>query len=907
MARLPIDISTSGVRQNLPDAVFQPGSASPDAFGAGVGRSLQQLGEAGGQLSEKINQYAEREQKFDAQKRLIQATDADTQQASENQRNLTGNAAGYWQSQREQTRKNMDDFLATLPEGQRSEFAVKAESLVSARTQQAFAAQYQQSDANTKITLDEEARKAGLQVNQDPKAYDAALKSANDLIDASPLTPLEKTKRKAELQNSLAYTAETAAAQKDPAAVVAAGVGGGLRDKIRGKESGGNDTAQNPSSSARGRYQFLDSTWNSFAAKAGVPAVTADNKGTSSDPRNDGALQERVMDQYVAASTAELTSARLPVTDANLYLLHFMGQKGGVNFIRAMNNDASATAAAAFPGVADANKSVFYGGKDKTALSLSEVYNKLTSGLNGTGTTPSVVSAARANLTAAQTNAVDETARRSLVAANAAADTANQATQAATLNKTFIDLKEGPNPVTAYQEARKSGVLSDYGDIVKAEKIIADRNKGDDDLQVGLGLMAAGRSGANQLDKSHKDGIDAVYGAGIKAGVSPEQMAAATFDRTGIIPPSYALKMNGDIVSGDPTRMVSAAQTAANMLTQNPNALAGVEGKDRVEAAASEFNRLTGPLGMSPQEAGERMAADARTPKDAVKDEVLQKFKKDYLTVDKLDTRMHSQLSNWIGRGADQPVGPQRSAIASVYNELASEGFRQFQDPDKALAWADTQMKKQFGTQNGVITRYPPDKANLPSLEGKGTTWVNEQAAGYAAEQLGIGAIDPSQVALVPVARDGANTAQAFNAGGVDVKRNDSRPGQESTFRSVPYQIVVTPTADQIKAGASVQVVNGAYFPDLQTYVDKKNAEIKTTAKDVLYDANGVPYQVPAHAPELLQTPEQVSRRKQAEANAKLLDSQATERQRRVDEPVAVRNKSRELLSGGFGVPVDGQ
>jgi len=37
--------------------------------------------------------------------------------------------------------------------------------------------------------------------------------------------------------------------------------------QIRQCESGGNDLAQNPHSTAKGRYQFLDSTWKYYAQK----------------------------------------------------------------------------------------------------------------------------------------------------------------------------------------------------------------------------------------------------------------------------------------------------------------------------------------------------------------------------------------------------------------------------------------------------------------------------------------------------------------------------------------------------------------------------------------------------------------------------------------------------------------
>lgn len=908
MARLPIDLMQSGVRENLPDVAFQTRGASAEAFGGGIGQEMQRFGNAGGELAAKIRAYEERDQKFEAQKGFIQAQDADSIAFEESQRKIAGNGAGFWQATRDQTRQRMDAFLSTLPESQRKEFAVDAERLVAARTRQAFVAQYQQADANTRVTLDEEARKAGLQVNQDPGAYEASVAQVEKLIDASPLTPIEKTQKKAALRNSLAFTAEQAAAQKDPASVVAAGVGGDLRAKIAGKESGGNNTAQNPNSTARGKYQFLDTTWNSFAGKAGVPVVTGENRGGPNDPRNDPALQERVMDQYIAASTAELTTARLPVTDANLYVLHFMGQKGGAAFLRAMNADASATAAALFPKEAAANTSIFYGGKDRTALSVSEVYAKLTKGLNTGGTSPTVVTASRGNLTADQTRAVDETARRALVQQTIAQTAADDAARAAAQNRLYIDLKEGPAPQAAYEAARKSGLLTDYNDITRAEKIIADRNKGDDDLTTGIALMQAGRSGANPFDKTHREGVDAYFKAMTKATGDPAAAAAAVFDRTGLVPPAFATALRGALVSDDPARLGAAVRTASNIVSQNPNALAGVEGREQIEAAASEYQRLTGALGMSEQDAAQRIMQDARTPKDRLKDETLQAFRKEYLTVEKLGSRLERQVGGLFGGlfgfGARMPEGAQRSAVANIYSGLAEEGMRQFQDPERALAYADFKIKQQFGTQNGIVTRYPPDKAGLPALDGKGHTWINEQAVDVVKDQLGI-VVEPSQVAFVAITgRDGVNTATAFQNGGVDVTRKDSRPGQQSTFKSVPYQIVVMPKKGD-PAGVP-QVVHGAFFPDVDAYVNKVNSE-RTKPPDTLIDEFGMPYAAPAYAPKLTETPAQKARRQKAEADAALLASQDAERQRRIDQPKEVRRRSRELLSGGFGVPVDGQ
>lgn len=93
--------------------------------------------------------------------------------------------------------------------------------------------------------------------------------------------------------------------------------------KVRGAESGGNDNAANPSSSATGRYQIIDSTYNWYAKRLGLT-------GDKNDPAN----QEAVMKAYTQDSVDALNSNGLAVTDGNLYLLHFLGQDAGPNVLQ---------------------------------------------------------------------------------------------------------------------------------------------------------------------------------------------------------------------------------------------------------------------------------------------------------------------------------------------------------------------------------------------------------------------------------------------------------------------------------------------------------------------------------------------------------------------------------------------
>jgi hypothetical protein len=281
---------------------------------------------------------------------------------------------------------------------------------------------------------------------------------------------------------------------------------------------------------------------------------------------------------------------------------------------------------------------------------------------------------------------------------------------------------------------------------------------------------------------------------------------------------------------------------------------------------------------------------DARDPErlSPVKQEMLQQFRKQSLTQEQIDKRLQSSFSSWnpfsdAPFSASLPTGQQRAALASIYSTFAVEGFEQHRDPDAALAYADRQMQKQFGTQAGVITRYPPAKTGLPKIAGTGPDgygWINEQAAKTVKDQLGI-VVEPSQIVLLPVERDGVSTRAGFDGRPMTVKRSDSKPGQETSYQSVPYQIMVVPKTPE----QEIQILNGAYFPDVTTYVDEKNKAIeKQNEALTAYDQFDIPYAVNPAQRSLLETPEQKERAARAKKTQELRDAQEEARRRQGTE-----------------------
>ena len=114
----------------------------------------------------------------------------------------------------------------------------------------------------------------------------------------------------------------------------------------RQSESGGNDAARNPKSSATGRYQFLEGTWQDLMQSN--PGL-----GLTPDGRTDPGQQERAMRVFTQQNAKALSSAGIPVNPGTLYAAHFLGAGGASKVLRQDPN--TPLAGLLDPGVVEAN------------------------------------------------------------------------------------------------------------------------------------------------------------------------------------------------------------------------------------------------------------------------------------------------------------------------------------------------------------------------------------------------------------------------------------------------------------------------------------------------------------------------------------------------------------------------
>lgn len=117
----------------------------------------------------------------------------------------------------------------------------------------------------------------------------------------------------------------------------------GIGDSIRAAESGGDNYAKNPLSSAYGPDQFLAGTWLDTIKASRPDLAQGKSDAELLAMRSDPVLSGQMRDAYAAANQATLAKAGVPVDAGTTYLAHFAGPGGAVKLLQSDPNTPAST------------------------------------------------------------------------------------------------------------------------------------------------------------------------------------------------------------------------------------------------------------------------------------------------------------------------------------------------------------------------------------------------------------------------------------------------------------------------------------------------------------------------------------------------------------------------------------
>lgn len=160
------------------------------------------------------------------------------------------------------------------------------------------------------------------------------------------------------------------------------------------QESSFQPEAKANTSSATGLYQFLDTTWLSMVKQHGAKHGMADMadqivaNGRGGYAVSDGDAKKKILElrkdpeasaalgaEFALSNKQDLEKALgREVGATELYLAHFLGAGGATRFLKAIDKNASQSAAAMMPDAAAANKAVFYHRDSGEPRTVGEIY-----------------------------------------------------------------------------------------------------------------------------------------------------------------------------------------------------------------------------------------------------------------------------------------------------------------------------------------------------------------------------------------------------------------------------------------------------------------------------------------------------------------------------------------------------
>ncbi|PAQ00902.1 lytic transglycosylase domain-containing protein [Mesorhizobium mediterraneum] len=373
--------------------------------GSAIGRGAAQLGGGAQSLASNLKVDAKRQEAevdqataFETQRRFLEFTAKQDDALVQAGQKAKPGAFGFRESYTKEYKDAAKEFFASVPEPLKGQYDVKLFQTEDSLAGRALTFERDQRKGYYTNTVNDGLTKIETSLYKNPAAFDQNLVEGNKFIDSIPdedVSPIQKEamrrewKSKAQLAAlyGLPPEARVAALGGGEAPATSAGTGDPVDtvvSKIIGVESGGNPNAKNPTSSASGVGQFLDSTWVQTIRQHRPDIAAGKSAAQIIALKSDPVLGREMTKAFTQDNAEYLTNRGIATTPGNIYLAHFLGSGGVVNVLKA--DPGASIASVVGQDVVRANS--FLAGKsvaDTIAWANKKMGGKAGSGVVGTG------------------------------------------------------------------------------------------------------------------------------------------------------------------------------------------------------------------------------------------------------------------------------------------------------------------------------------------------------------------------------------------------------------------------------------------------------------------------------------------------------------------------------------------
>lgn len=702
---------------------------TPSNLGQGWNALAGGLRSLGGALTQFEGQLKERDEKTNRFNALTALNDFESEtnvQQTELKRNADPTGKDFAKTATELYDKRAEDFLISkVPQDLREEFRYRLSENRQRALNDAYDFQYKAGDAWFRKGVEDQLIKAGNAVGQDPDSLETWQKKMDEVIAATDLSEIEKAELRDKVNVNLAGITYFQKAKREA-----------LTTQDTGIQSFDNDLDAAKALIRKEEAYAPHTYWDTTAHRTGYGSDTITRNGkhipvrkgdtvTREEAEND--LTYRLQEREGAAVRKQLGDQwnELPNNvRAALYSV-------GYNYGSLPSSVVKAVKSGDMEAVAQSVEAL---GANKTRRKREAAIIRGSSTIDRDPRFESIPFDDRVQMRkAAESEARSE---------YNALEKEKKAQNMAAINDLHVGLLDGTKNALDIQKLRDDGVLTDYDDIAKANKILAKRD-GDTSLATSFTRDRVEGRPFDPTDKDEKKKYNAWVGpeglnklAARDSGYF-QQYILSPFSQIGATATDVSGLMQGMVRGSNPQNKAWALDALAQMRDANPDAFAA-QFPTAIQRQVDQFDDLKGST-PTQEELLDRISGgntqqerDRRKVLETEADSILAKTTNGIPAIDTIMEELKGSFDTSYF-GANPHYYSNAMAAQAVETEFQQEFKKEYSvygDVDKAKEAAFKTIKSTWGVSavgdGATIMKYPPQMVGYqPSLGSY--DWINQQ------------------------------------------------------------------------------------------------------------------------------------------------------------------------------------